>query len=152
MSEIKRLAKETLTKIAEQTAGNNLQHPVHKLLEIIQRTPIDLLQHEYKQAPDGSMKITFDIPSRAEQAKQKAMEEAMQQQQQGGGVQLSPESDVGGAPAGAPNVSKMPARDPGMPAAAAASKVEVKVAMSKEDTSKLKGKFPENFLKNMGLL
>jgi len=159
--DINELAKKTLRKFADQSPEAQAKHPVHKVVELINQTPVDMLEHDYKQGQDGSMTITFKIPSRAEQAKQKAMEQAMQQQQgQQPMLQAKPEvndmmdtTPAGASPSPSSNVSKMPSQAPAdMAAAAAVSNVQVKVAMSPAQTAKeLKTKYPAGFLKSMGL-
>lgn len=161
MAGINELAKKALRKFAEGEP-NQAAHPIHKVVEMINQTPIDMIEHDYKQGQDGSVTITFKIPSRAEQAKQKAMEQAMQQQatQPGQMLQAKPEvNDMmgNGAPASS-NVSKMPSggsagMQPEQPAAAAAvSNIQIKVAMSPEKAAKeLKTQYPTGFLKSMGL-
>ena len=151
---IQKLAAKTITRLAFDMAADDqvteerkVSHPIHKLLEIINTTPVDMLVHSYDQKADGSMEIKFKIPSRAEQAKQKAMEQAMQQQQQmGPAAQAVPEVNdmMDSSPATADQSSKP---------STAKSNVEIRVAMSKADASKaLKGKFPEGFLKSMDLV
>jgi hypothetical protein len=119
-----------------QQPQNNLQHPIHKVLEMIDRTPSDMLEYDNKQSNDGSMTITFKIPSRAEQAKQKALEQSIRQQQQ---------------PQAKPTVDELAAERDIAPAAqvAAGKNVEIRVAMAEKT---LKSKYPDGFLKAMGLL
>lgn len=144
MSNFNKLVKEAIEKVAAE--GGN-QHPVEKALEYIRSTPLDMLPHSTKTNADGSATVTIEVPSLADQQKKKAEEEAMRIQQQ---MQQRP---------GAGNAAPMPAQKPTAPmrdqgaegmGAAAGNKIEIKVAMD-EGARTLKGKFPDSFLKAMGL-
>ncbi len=153
------------------------RHPIHTIQDILNNTPPDMIEHEYKQGSDGSIEIKIKIPGRAEQAKQRAMQQAEQAMQQAG-VAGAAGAGAGAAGAGAPagggmqsakpagaspmqqekkpsgNVSQMPqgGGDEGS-VAAAKTNVVVKVAMTPKDVgNNLKSRYPETFLKKMGLL
>jgi hypothetical protein len=123
----------------QNNGQNGLKHPVHKVLEMIDQTPGDMLAFKSEQNEDGSMTITFKIPSRAEQAKQRAMEQSLRQQQDQTGPQVRSTVDE---LAGVPSASNQ--------GIAASKNVEVRVAMTPTGKA-LKAKYPNAFLKAMGL-
>jgi len=142
-----------------------LRHPLHDLLDLINTTPADMIKLKFEQGEDGSKKFNIEIPSRAEQAKQKAMQQAMQQG--AAPVAKTPGAVEDIAPAGTldnkqqgGNVQQVDfspqQQDKNV---AAGNKVEIRVAMTKEDTVKilkkevqaLKKDFPNGFLKAMDL-
>lgn len=142
--------------------SKELRHPLHDMLDMINSTPADMIKMKIDQKEDGSKMFQIEIPSRAEQAKQRAMQQALQTGQQP--IVTSPGSvdqmmGEPGAQKGSPNVSKMPMGGAGsgaeekMPAAAAASqKIQIKMAMTPEDEEKLlKVEYPKSFLQSMGL-
>lgn len=141
-----------------------LRHPLHDLLDLINTTPADMIKLKFEQGEDGSKKFNIEIPSRAEQAKQKAMQQAMQQG--AAPVAKTPGAVEDIAPAGtldnkqpSGNVQQVdfnPQQDKNV---AAAKQVEIRVAMTKEDNANilkkevqvLKKEFPNGFLKAMDL-
>jgi hypothetical protein len=136
------------------------RHPIHTIQDILNNTPPDMIEHEYKQGSDGSIEIKIKIPGRAEQAKQRAMQQAEQAMQQAGVAGNVPQQ--GSAQPGqsaqpqeakpSANVSQMPQQGEDK-AVAARSNVVVKVAMTTQDVgNNLKSRYPESFLKKMGLL
>lgn len=165
-----------IKKALDQT--NTLRHPLHDLVDLINKTPADMIKLKFEQGEDGSKKFQIDIPSRAEQAKQKALEQAMQMQGQGGqgqaGAQMKSEVNdmMSNKPAGTATQSPsgagagagaaMPSAGQDKMPAAAASNVQIRVAMvpekpedahklAKKEWSGLKTQYPTNFLKSMGL-
>jgi hypothetical protein len=110
----------------EPTSSN---HPLDQLIEHLRTTPRDLIQVTWKQDGKGGAHYAVEMPSKAEIQKQKAMQQYTQQEQ------------------AAPGVVQMP----GEPIAAASKpQVLVKVAMG-DNKGWLKGKYPEKWLKSMGL-
>lgn len=131
------------------------RHPIHTIQDILNNTPPDMIEHEYKQSSDGSIEIKIKIPGRAEQAKQRAMQQAEQAMQQAG---VNPAGSMPGdaLKAGKPSAgpAQMQQPDQANKAAGTSTNVVVKVAMTPKDvgqTLKSNG-YPEAFLKNMGLL
>jgi hypothetical protein len=127
------------------------RHPIHTIQDILNGTPPDMIEHEYKQGPDGSMEIKIKIPSRAEQAKQRAMQQAEHAAAQvantAGNTSMPP---AGGSPGNATPMSQGQGQEQGK--AASKANVVVKIAMTPEDTkAELKKRFPEQFLNAMGL-
>ncbi len=146
-----------------------LRHPLHDLLDLINTTPADMIKLKFEQGEDGSKKFNIEIPSRAEQAKQKAMQQAMQQgaspvaKTPGAVDDIAPAGTLGqpqgaGAGAGASNVEQADFT-PQDKSVAAGNKVEVRIAMTKQDVENnhkkevqaLKKEFPNAFLKAMDL-
>ena len=133
------------------TKTSELRHPLHDLLDLINKTPADMIKMKFEQGEDGSKTFNIQIPSRAEQAKQKAMEQAMQQQS-------APVAETPGAVEDiqpSENVTKMPSPKvtemvPEEKAVAASKNVQIRVAMTK-DVKALKTVYPSAFLKAMDL-
>lgn len=152
-----KLLKQAADMAAAEDKGN--KHPIMLLIDYIQSkgglNNLNRLPHTSTIQDDGSFKISFDVPSEADQQKaqmeQRAIELAAEQQrQQGTGA---PSSALQMPSQKSKNVTPMnpPGQDQGM-AAAANSKIEVKVAMGDDEGAKfLKNKFPDSFLKAMGL-
>jgi hypothetical protein len=140
-----------------------LRHPLHDLLDLINTTPADMIKLKFEQGEDGSKKFNIEIPSRAEQAKQKAMQQAMQQgsspvaKTPGAVEDIAPPGTLG-QPQQGENVEQADF-SPQEKSVAAGNKVEVRIAMTKQDVvnnlkkdvQALKKEFPNGFLKAMDL-
>lgn len=114
----------------------DIKHPIHEMIEMINSTPMDMIRLKYEQKDDGSKEFHFSIPSRAEQAKQKAMQQAVQRGQ-----------PMVKSPGTVDEIVDVPEsmNQPAM----ASSKVEIKVAMT--DKEFLRDNYPGSFLKAMDL-
>lgn len=127
-----------------------LRHPLHDLLELINTTPADMIQLKFEQKEDGRKDFHISIPGRAEQAKQKAMQQALQNGSQP--VAQSPGSVEQMMEQPSSNVSQMPSGQEEPMAAAAGKKIEIRVAMTEQDEAdNIKAAFPGSFLKAMDL-
>jgi len=130
----------------------DLKHPILDVLEMIKSTPVDMIEFDLKQKEDGSKDFHVHIPGRAEQAKRKAMQDALK----GRAGAESPMEAAGVKPVvepipeETPEIEEMPAEG-GIPQMAK-SNVQIKVAMKPVDVkAELKTKYPDSFLKAMGL-
>ena len=132
----------------------DLKHPILDVLEMIKSTPVDMIEFDLKQKEDGSKDFHVHIPGRAEQAKRKAMQDALKGR---AGAEAIPETmestGVGPTeepmPEPTPEVEEMPAE--GIPQMAK-SNVQIRVAMKPVNVkAELKTKYPDSFLKSMGL-
>jgi len=134
----------------QSSDGHHAKHPIHVIQEILNHTPVDMIEHEYKQGSDGSIEIKIKIPGRAEQAKQRAMQQA-EQVMSGANAGNSTLDQIVETPQASPAGSSN--NSPGGDSMASKANVTVKVAMTPQDIGMgLKSKFPEKFLKEMGLL
>ena len=124
----------------------DLKHPILDVLDMIKSTPVDMIEFDLKQKEDGSKDFHVHIPGRAEQAKRKAMQDALQK----GQTQATPPAMEEPAVEPTPDIEEMPT-EPEVPQMAK-SNVEIKVAMKPVDPKQeLKTKYPDSFLKAMGI-
>lgn len=113
-----------------------MRHPLHDIVDMINSTPMDMIHLKYEQNDDGSRDFHISIPSRAEQAKQKALQQAMQG-----------EHNLARSPGSVDQIAEQEPQP-----VAAARKIEIKVAMTTADElNMLKAKYPVSFLKSMGM-
>ena len=137
MSELKQLIKEALAKVEEQ---ESVQHPLLMVKQLLNQGRLEDVQHTYNKKPDGSATLTITIPSASEQAKQEAMRQVeMQAQQKKQQAPVAPQT------AQAPQEA-VPDQ---VPVAVASNGVQIRVAMT--DSQVLRQKYPDGFLKAMGM-
>ena len=141
---VKELLREALAAAEEQ---ESVQHPLLMVKQLLNQGRLEDVQHNYKKNPDGSATLTINIPSKSEQAKQDAMRQVEQQAMQGKQQAPSPAAQQASQ---APQAEAAPTAAPAQaPVAAAKNGVQVRVAMT--DSQALRQKYPDGFLKAMGL-
>ena len=136
---VKELLKEALAAAEEQ---ESVQHPLLMVKQLLNQGRLEDVQHNYKKNPDGSATLTINIPSKSEQAKQDAMRQVEQQALQGKQQAPAPAAQRASQ---APQPEAAPAQAP----VAASNKVQIWVAMT--ESQALRQKYPDGFLKSMGL-
>ena len=140
---VKELLREALAAAEEQ---ENVQHPLLMVKQLLNQGRLEDVQHNYKKNPDGSATLTINIPSKSEQAKQDAMRQVEQQALQGKQQAPSPAAQQASQ---APQAEASPEAAPVQAPVAASNKVQIRVAMT--DSQALRQKYPDGFLKSMGL-
>ena len=140
---VKELLKEALAAAEEQ---ESVQHPLLMVKQLLNQGRLEDVQHNYKKNPDGSATLTINIPSKSEQAKQDAMRQVEQQALQGKQQAPAPAAQQASQ---APQAEAAPEAAPVQAPVAAANKVQIRVAMT--DSQALRQKYPDGFLKAMGL-